>query len=85
MKIISKGLPPEKRTYRATCTNCHAVFEFEKGEAKASPASLRDTELLKIDCPVCGRERHIDAAHWLEKPPSNNYSGGRTCDAWRHR
>lgn len=59
MKIIKKGIPPEKREYTGECSNCDTVFEFERGEARYT-SDQRDGDFLQISCPVCSHTVSVD-------------------------
>lgn len=55
MKIIKQGIAPSERKYRATCSNCDTIFEFQRKEATYISASYRGDHpaLVSIECPTC--------------------------------
>lgn len=51
MNIISKGIPPTERVYRAMCNSCKTVVEFKQSEGEMSD-DQRDN-FISVQCPVC--------------------------------
>jgi hypothetical protein len=60
VKIIEKGVLPEKQPLRCRCNHCKTLFEFTPLEAQYVN-DQRDGDAYKIDCPVCQRECWISA------------------------
>lgn len=54
MKVISKGILPELQLFRANCSRCHSILEFQKSEAQVKIDRNETVYVLK--CPVCQNE-----------------------------
>lgn len=60
IKIIERGIKPDDKEYRTSCSRCKTVFEFVRSEAEYV-SDQRDGDALVIECPVC-KERVWRAA-----------------------
>ena len=52
MKVIKRGIPPDKQTFRAVCDVCKSHLEFARNEGKYH-SDWRDGDYIEIKCPVC--------------------------------
>lgn len=59
MKIIKKGIQPEKVIINHVCKICKTEFEFERWEADFS-CSPKNESFLIINCPLCKEKLYID-------------------------
>lgn len=53
MKILTKGVLPEKTVMGGQCLNCKCVIECEKGEAKYT-SDCRNEDYWSVPCPTHG-------------------------------
>jgi len=52
IEIISLGIPPESKQYKATCNVCNTKVKFLANDGIAID-DPRDGLVLKVRCPVC--------------------------------
>lgn len=55
MKIVTRGLLPNERTYKARCRNCETEIEFIGKEATDYRFARFFKNWKLIGCPVCER------------------------------
>ena len=52
IKLITKGIPPQEKVYKTTCSSCHSTYEYTKMDLKHCN-DPRDP-FSYFDCEVCG-------------------------------
>jgi uncharacterized protein with PIN domain len=55
VRLLRKGARPADAPLRATCTNCHSLFEFTQEEARVEP-DVGESAALAVKCPGCHQE-----------------------------
>ena len=59
MKVVSRGILPEKINYTVTCRKCVSVLEFQKSDARI--VNDRNDMCYVLKCPVCSGEIWISS------------------------
>lgn len=62
MKIITRGIAPEEKTYPAQCDNCNSVLEYNDKDIDSTRWKYETSQgreykvpVKTILCPVCNR------------------------------
>lgn len=55
MKILSRGIKPEDKIFRGTCSNCKTEYECLRHEGTYEYDQRDGGGFLRVTCPVCGK------------------------------
>lgn len=73
IEVITKGQLPSKKSYRARCDHCAAIFRFLKEDSRPSP-DPRDSGLSFVKCPTVGCTKEVWNSAWVEEPATPQLS-----------
>lgn len=48
MKIITHGIPPNRKT----CRNCYCIFEYDRADIRIDNSDV-DGDYAHVNCPTC--------------------------------
>lgn len=69
MKIIKRGILPDEKDFRGTCSVCGTIAEAKQKELKVR-SDQRDGDTASATCPICKNTMHF---YPLNKSPSPYY------------
>lgn len=72
MKVIHRGELPGDKWYKATCSHCNSVMEFQKKEVQWS-SSQREGDNVIFKCPVCSNTVNASPTPIKNPTPDSTY------------
>lgn len=70
-EIIVRGVKPDERKYKLTCSNCSSVIVFKKHEGNVS--RQYNESCILFTCPVCNKSLSAELNDYMKEPKVGDY------------